>query len=96
MDHIRHVLPGVLRSRGLQDQVLASLIVFKAEQWIQRTVPAPLAEALHAHTYAQGVLTVQARTSVASQELRERTEKLRQHIENECGVAVAEVRIVRR
>jgi len=89
VDHIRTLLPKVLRKRGLGDQVEASLIVFQAQQWIEKELT-HVSAALSASQFKDGVLIIETQHSAASQECHLRKEDLEKYLKEECGHAALE------
>jgi hypothetical protein len=95
MDRLRSILPSVLRKRGLLGHAVASLVIQKAQEWIDSTFPT-MPSALKAITYKDGELTVQAENSTAAQECHAAQGKLREMLKNECTEAtIRSIRIIR-
>jgi len=95
MQHIRDLLPGVLKKRGLHDHAEASLAVFHAQQWLAEHLP-QCWDALCASALRDGTLTVTALHSVAAQECQEHAQALLEYLRQDCGHTKAERISVRR
>lgn len=95
MDHIRTLLPKVLNRRGLMKEATASMIVFRAGEWLARELPG-FTDFLFARKFQNGELVVATRHSIAAQECQQRTTDLLHYLQQECGHAeVARIRLIR-
>jgi hypothetical protein len=94
MDHIRTVLPKVLRKRGLHAHAQAAVVTLRAQEWIAGALPA-FAGQIAAETFSQGTLSLKAKSSIAAQECRLLFPELTAFLEHECGVTVRDVRLHR-
>jgi hypothetical protein len=95
MDHISHLLAGVLRKHGLHGQATASLIVHRAQEWISGHLP-EVAAMLRVRTVSDGILHIEAETGIAAEECQLHTEELKDCVVHECAVDLHEVRIGRK
>jgi hypothetical protein len=81
MEHVRSVLPAVLRKRGVLEHAIASLVLVRAASLLKRDFP-KLEGRLRVKSFdEQGVLTIVAKDSVALALLRLRTESLTHTLE---------------
>jgi hypothetical protein len=95
MDHVGFILPKVLKSRGMFDHVQASIVIAKANAWIEKTAPS-LRDRVVARTLRDGILLLDAIDSLALQEGRLCADMLRQFIAMECPEAmIHEVKVLR-
>lgn len=95
MDHIRTVLPNVLRKRGLHGHATAALAVHKAQEWLLELLPG-LAGSFAVEKLVNGVLTVACRDSVTAQECHALASPLLRYLQTECGLSgVIELRVTR-
>ena len=95
MDHIRSGLPKVLHKRGLHGQVSASLVTYKAQQWLQQTLP-DIAQWLSVQTLMRGTLSIAASHSIAAQECQQVLPLLKRYLAQECPAQlVEEIRLIR-
>lgn len=84
MQRIGTVLPTVLNRRGLQKQARASLVTHQAQEWLSRTLPAFSGD-IQALKYADAVLTVGCRNSIASQEVQQLVPVLLEYLRADCS-----------
>jgi len=94
MDHVRTVLPRVLRKRGLQKHADAALVLLHACEWIQGHVRAHAAS-LHPRHVKDAILVISADNSIAAQELQVQKDALLQVLQEQGCTNVREVRIRR-
>ncbi|OGJ56602.1 hypothetical protein A3D88_02370 [Candidatus Peribacteria bacterium RIFCSPHIGHO2_02_FULL_52_16] len=94
MDSIRSLLPKVLRKRGLHAHAEASLVVHRSTLWIREQLPA-LAADIHVEKLQDATLIIRCKNSVAAQECQMLASKLKTYLEQECGITVKEVCIMR-
>ena len=71
VEHIRSLLPKVLRKRGLIEHANAALVILKAREWIAGHLQ-DFENDLHPQKFRDGVLTIACAHSIASQECQQR------------------------
>ncbi|MBI2635833.1 DUF721 domain-containing protein [Candidatus Peregrinibacteria bacterium] len=95
MDSLASILPGVLRKRGMHGHAVAALVTLKATEWLRAALPA-LADQFKIERVSDGVLTIAAVHSVASQECLPLLPALKEFLNRECdGAKISGVRMVR-
>jgi len=95
MDHIRTLLPKVLRKRGLHDQADAALVVYHAQRWLVEHLPSFQKELSVTH-YKDGSLVITSSHSIAAQECKAVQEDLCSYLREECDHSgIKEIRINR-
>lgn len=95
MDSVRSLLPKVLRKRGLYDQAAASLVTFRAQEWLRREFP-ELGEKLEVTHLKDGTLTIACENGIAAQECRFQLGNLHSFLQQECPDAViSDIRVER-
>jgi len=85
MDRLNTLLTQVLNRRGLQGQATASLAVYQAQDWLNRTLPA-FASDLKASQLKDGILLIEAGNSIAAQECQQQLSLLKDYLQKECGL----------
>lgn len=94
MHRLSLLLPKVLHRRGLKDQADASLIVFRANEWLKEY---GASEDILATTLKDGTLLMTVERPVAAQECHALSEDLLLALQKEYpSVLLKNVRIVRR
>jgi hypothetical protein len=95
MDSLGSILPKVLRKRGLYGHAAAAQVTFKAQQWITAALPG-VASYLEVTHLKDGVLTIAAQNSIASQECLQMLPSLREYLARECkGAVIRDIRLER-
>ncbi|KKW38599.1 hypothetical protein A2454_06740 [Candidatus Peribacteria bacterium RIFOXYC2_FULL_55_14] len=95
VEHIRSLLPKVLRKRGLTEHANAALVIFKAREWIAGHLQ-DFENDLHPQKFRDGVLTIACVHSIASQECQQRSEDLLSFLRVVCeGIVVEQIRMIR-
>jgi len=95
MDSLRSILPKVLRKRGLHGQATAGLVTYRAEQWLQKSLP-KLQGTIHVQEFSDAVLTVECANGIALQECQFLLPSLSGSLSKECSEAfVREIRVIR-
>lgn len=95
MDRLSHILPTVLRERGLEGPALSSQAVTCAQTWIHTTLPAH-SSSLRALRVERGTLIVEAVDSIALTECSGRLPSLLRHLKENVPLARIEQVRVRR
>lgn len=76
MERVRSLLPGVLKKRGMFEHAMASLVLLRAQAWIDREFPKSDGR-LRARAFdAQGVLMILGHDAVSLAACRERLHAL--------------------
>jgi len=94
MDKISALIPKVLSRRGLKDQAGASYAVYLAVDWLHN-VSVGLAEFCIVTTLKDGILTIECLNSVAMQELNQKSEELKAHLNAIDGISIRDITITR-
>ncbi|MFA7681599.1 MAG: DciA family protein [Candidatus Peribacteraceae bacterium] len=95
MEHIRTLLPAVLKKRGLHEHAIAALVIHHANLWIGQKLPAMRNE-LTARAFTNTVLVIAAAHSTAAQECQQAATELITHLKHGIPEAgLTDVRIVR-
>jgi hypothetical protein len=95
MDSLRSLLPKVLRKRGLHKQAEASLVVFRAQEWLEKLLPRH-GKAIEVGQLSHAVLSIRCSHGIAAQECRHLLPSLRDYLAKECPDAViSEIRLIR-
>ena len=95
MDSVQNILTKVLHRRGLKTQASASLVTFKAQQWLANALP-KFASLLTVDKLQDGTVTISAGHSIAAQECQQILPALRFYLQRECkSERVEEIRLVR-
>lgn len=92
MEHISKILPNVLKQKGLQAEAKASLILFKAKEWIAQEMP-HLKEMLHPTRVKDGELFIVADHGIALQECQMQKDALLGFLKNALMDAPAVLRL---
>ncbi len=96
MQRVASILPSVLRQRGLDQAFVTGFVVLKAQEWINEAMKTH-APSLQVHSYADGVLLIDAKHSIALQEMVMRTDDIQDWLNKEIpSLKVATVKVVRR
>ena len=95
MDRLSHLLPKILKKRGLHQVAMASVVVLRAQEWINANLPTH-SNTLKPRTFAEGTLLIEAGNAIALSEMSRKTDgllvELRTVIE---GTEIVAVRCVR-
>ncbi|MDO8649543.1 MAG: DciA family protein [Candidatus Peregrinibacteria bacterium] len=95
MDHIGSILSKVLKKRGLHGHAEASLVVHRAQEWINDHLPL-VAAALHPRTFTDGTLIIAADHAIALQECQMEIPALQTWLTAEAHPAlVKDIRLLR-
>ncbi len=95
MDSLKSILPKVLRKRGLHTQATASMVTYRAEEWLKKSLPRHQ-EAIRVLELSDAVLTIECANGIALQESRFLTPALVAYLSQECKDAlVREIRVIR-
>ncbi|MFH0770646.1 MAG: DUF721 domain-containing protein [Candidatus Peregrinibacteria bacterium] len=94
IEHLRDLLPAVLKKRGLQAQAEAALVCHRTRVWLQEQNPT-LAAYATVQSFHDGVLLIKSPHSVASQELQMVSPDLLSFLQLGGHQSVKEIRIVR-
>ena len=96
MDHIFSVLPKVLHKRGLSAHANASLVVVRAQRWLQENAP-EIAPAVQVKKVEDGELLLACEHSIAAQECQPLLPRLLAHLRSQSpGLPIREIRLQRR
>jgi hypothetical protein len=79
MERISHLLPKVLKRRGLHEHAVAAYTVRTAQQWIDQELPNFQGE-LAVRSLKDSALLIDASNSIAAQECYARSDDLLAHI----------------
>lgn len=93
MQHIKDLLPKVLKKRGLQDHAEAAQVILHAQEWIISELEA-FQDQLIAKSYKDNILLINADNSIAAQELNVRISDLKDYLISKEHL-INEIRIVR-
>lgn len=95
MDAIGSILPKVLRRRGLHLQADASQITYRADAWLQKTLPT-LSAMIRARSLRNAILLIECDHSTVAQECAPLLQPLKSYLQREFpAIAIEEVRLVR-
>ena len=95
VEHIRSLLPKVLRKRGLIEHANVALVILKAREWIAGHLQ-DFENDLHPQKFRDGVLTIACAHSIASQECQQRSADLLSFLHIVCeGIVVEQIRMIR-
>lgn len=94
MDSLRSIIPKVLSKRGIATQAHASLVVHKAQAWLNEVLPALAAE-LTVQKVQDSVLVIECKNSIAAQECAQLSSRLLEYLRKECGKGPERVQTVR-
>lgn len=95
MERLSHLLPKVLKQRGLHDEMVAGLVVKRAEEWIAAHLPVHV-PTLHVKKFASGTVIIHADNPIALAECSLRLHELVRHLQatlTDAGIRT--VRVVR-
>lgn len=96
VEHIRNLLPAVLRKRGLQKHADASLQVFRANRWLQQHLP-KYADSIRATTFTEDrILLIECDHAIAAQECRMHERILLDALSRETDAPPAAIRMMRK
>jgi hypothetical protein len=92
---LQSILPAVLNKRGLKTQTDAARVVFLAQTWLEKALPA-LKDAFTVHDLKQSELHINCTHSIALQECQQIQAMLLQYLARECkGIGISGVRVLR-
>lgn len=95
MDRLSLILPKVLNKRGLQTQVLASLVTLKCREWIAANM-GKVASMLTVTSHSDGWLEIDAANAIALSECTQRQAEMLESLRAQLPEArILGVRIVR-
>ena len=95
MDSMESLLQKSLHKRGLYTHAQSSLVVFKAQEWLEKELSL-FAEMIHARSYTDAILIIECDHSIALQECSQQQERLKTYLVEECGISeIHDIRIIR-
>ncbi len=95
MDSLGSILPKVLHRRGLHAQASASLVTFKATEWLTLALPGLVHELTVEHL-RDGTLTIACGHPIAAQECQALVPGLLEYLQRECpSISIREIRLTR-
>ncbi len=95
MDRAGDILKRVLNQKGLLKEAQASMVVVKADEWVQARLPA-VASHIHTDKLQDGVLLMACDNSIAAQECQQGSAGLLSYLAQECPtVSIREIRTLR-
>jgi len=94
MDKISALIPKVLAKRGLKDQAGASYAVYLTIDWLH-ALSVDIAEHCIVTTIKDGVLTIECLNSVVMQELNQKSDELKSHLNSIDGISISAISIIR-
>ena len=83
MDKVSSLLPRVLHKRGLHKHANASLVVLRAQEWLQKNLR-KYEKDLHVRKLQEGTLVIEAANSIAAQECQQCKEALLEDLRKDC------------
>lgn len=89
MDSVSSILPKILRKRGLSSQATASLVVFRAQKWLEEHLPR-YNGAFAVTDLSHAILRISCGNSIVAQECRSLLQELRDFLVEECPGLVLE------
>lgn len=93
MERLSHILPGVVRRRGLYQEFSAGLILLEARRWITQSLPqhSPF---LSPKSFCDGTLLIEAKNAIALHECSRRSEQMKAWLEQAIP-AVVPIHLIR-
>lgn len=93
MDRLSSLIPKTLRKHGMKDEADAALVVHRAREWLLKNSGV---DGVVVKKFQDGILVLEAETSVAAQECRSMMEELLTALRDEFpALTIKETRILR-